>query len=157
MPIKRKEGDEIVVDIKFRAWDKEKKIMLPVKLLDYAEWWVSCDPHYGINTNPLDYGERNSFRNEETDRHILMQFAGFTTNDNQEVYENDIVKDGYGKIFVVRKVGGTGSQPNGFGGFTQFQCCIPCKDGKWEIAPKVSFHGMKKLGNIYENSDLLGL
>jgi hypothetical protein len=60
-------------EIKFRAWDKEKKRMLPVTLMEFNQWWVSCMPISESNGNVLEYGERNSFRNEEADRHILMQ------------------------------------------------------------------------------------
>ena len=58
-------------EIKFRAWDKIEKKMKRVFALDFGEWWVATD-YYGGDKGVCD-GERNSFKNEETDRHIIEQ------------------------------------------------------------------------------------
>lgn len=86
----------------------------------------------------------------------IGRFTGFITVANQEVYQNDIVKDGAGRIYVVRHWGGTGNQPKGCGGFESWMCCTKTKDGNWLHHTKtLHFHGMEVIGNIYDNPDLL--
>lgn len=82
-------------EIKFRAWDYVREEILPITSMDWNAWWVSCEPILEGKVTPLEYGERNSFRNEGTDRHILMQYTGLKDKHGKEIYEGDILKQTY--------------------------------------------------------------
>lgn len=129
-------------EIKFRAWDKKRKEMLPVKFMDFSEWWVSCDPTYG-KASPLEYGERNSFANKETDRHILMQYTGLHDKNSKEIYEGDVCDDARGFRFVVIWEDNARFLGRGIGKQKEYIRYV----GQ-EPAVKV-------IGNIYDNPELL--
>lgn len=135
-----------------------KEIKFRGKRLNNGEWVYG---YYIKYSNTEQYIKLCRYIGEgdevEVDLTTIGQFTGFIDINGIESYENDIVKDGTGKVFVIRRIGGTGTQPHSFGNFTQFQCCTPCKDGKWSIAPKATFHGMKVIGNIHDNSEILGV
>jgi uncharacterized phage protein (TIGR01671 family) len=137
-----KEG-EGMREIKFRG-----------KRLDNGEWvkgyYFKSDEKHFIKSAPGVFGQYQVI--PET----VGQFTGFITAMGQEVYEDDIVKDGNGNIYRVKRWGGTGNQPNGFGAFESFMCCTKEKDGKWLNHTKpLRFQGMEVIGNIHDNSSLL--
>jgi uncharacterized phage protein (TIGR01671 family) len=133
--------------IKFRAWDKELKKMFKVTCLDFSDWWVQCERPIDApreNGNAF-YGERNSFNNEETDRHILMQYTGSTDDKGIEIYDGDIVKclgnedDEYTST-VKYGDGAFGIDVNG--------CDYDFTAIGWAIDS--SIEGIEVIGNIYE-------
>lgn len=137
-------------EIKFRAWDRGRSEMLPITSMNWSEWWVSCEPILEDSVLPLAYGDRNSFKNEDTDRHILMQYTGLKDRNGKEIYEGDIVrvepKNGYGYITEDTDIG-----------------VITWVTGYYmvEMDKQTPFFMLycayfEVIGNIYENPEVLG-
>ncbi len=111
--------------IKFRAWDIKKSIMLPEKNLYHLP------ARYKINK-------------------ILLQFIGLHDRNGEDVYEGDIIEwinnaNGVSKkceiifsgcSFMIR-------------GLETYDCHIPIEIFEEE------YFGVRVIGNIYENPDLL--
>lgn len=136
-------------EFKFRAWDRELQKMLEVESLEFSQWWVQCKkPENSKKSNGrLFYGERNSFKNEETDRHILMQYSGLKDSINKDIYCGDIVS--IWDACLKKKY------------ITQ----VVLEDGAFKVKSneinavlyfKLSkFYTVYIIGNIYENPELL--
>lgn len=79
--------------------------MLKVQELNFSEWIVRtydengniCTTHEKIRM----YSERNSFNNEDTDRHILMMSIEKNDIKGNEIYIKDILRHKDGGIYLV--------------------------------------------------------
>ncbi|MUT66033.1 YopX family protein [Paenibacillus sp. NEAU-GSW1] len=138
-------------EIKFRAWDKERKEMLPVTLMDWPQWWVSCEPVLEGVIQPSDYGERNSFKNEETDRHILMQYTGLKDCEDREIYEGDVLE------FVIFDHEGadSGVLKRSVKWASEAASFVVGEEEWWMFFILANDDGAKIIGNIYESPELL--
>lgn len=118
-------------EIKFRAWDKEHKVLRDVTRIDFLKGTVSlCE-----NTGYFNY-------TCDIDEVILMQYTDLKDKEEREVYEGDIYKDEenmlWEVIFDKKDVS-----------YKLENLHIP---GKTTIR---SIKDMDHVGNIYENPELL--
>ena len=115
-------------EIKFRAWDKERRIMYYPKILgfDYNGDLIFID----TNNEYLNHTRDSSFIK-------LMQYTGIKDKNGKEIYEGDIVLQTVSnKKFIVK-------YDYDWCGFSPF---ISCYQG---------YKVYKVIGNIYENPELL--
>jgi uncharacterized phage protein (TIGR01671 family) len=131
-------------EIKFRIYDKERKLMEEVGAID----WASDGFPITVNTETNKY-----YRIENGEKHIeLMQFTGLLDKSGKEIYEGDIIRKNYGvgahdmECIVVWKNGSLGYKPNysrsdGLD-FTSFE----------RVA---SWNQMEVIGNIHTTPELL--
>ncbi len=126
-------------EIKFRAWDKDRK-----EFLSAGQILLAINPNkYPKSTDfYLDvYDEK--YKNAWRDRFEIQQFTGLFDKNAREIYEGDIVKiDGYIELFVIKWVCDTaryGLQSNDELLYFEFG-----------IGSRIEV-----VGNVYENSGLL--
>ena len=113
-------------EIKFRAWDKKRKIMIGI---DYPDNWGEendeewADYYYTMLTGITEASE--------DERLELMQFTGLHDKNGKEIYEGDVVETALGNHVVVW-------ENYGF------------------LYPGIVFHyNHAVIGNIHENPELL--
>ena len=120
-------------EIKFRAWDKRKKIMVYKEENDSASYWDGSKCSYVEMVN-------GCFKYSE--RYIWSQFTGLRDKSGKDVYEGDISIDWQGNAVVVEWKNELGS-------------CGCCYD-KFEGCGFINvYEGMEVIGNIHENPELL--
>ena len=117
-------------EIKFRVWDKERKIMEQVRDLDFRYG------EYSVIIHEPEYIKK--LLNTE-----LMQFTGLKDKNGKDVYEGDIIAH---------------KNPEWLGGFQQ-KWVIKFKEFSDEYEDYIGYRILKEneevIGNIYENPELL--
>ena len=124
-------------EIKFRAWDKKKKVMFN-RILDVN----FCDA--GIFTVVAEYNDEEHLLLGEDIK--LMQFTGLQDKNGKEIWEGDVVqiqeykgKHIVGKIVFNNEIG---------------RFCFSDSDGlMWGLTTKDKFN--EAIGNVHENPELL--
>lgn len=120
-------------EIKFRAWHKEKKIMGEVLGIDILHKEIF------FSNEDVNCYEHTDFKDVE-----LMQYTGLKDKNNKEIYEGDIVTLHNSRYKVIFKTEGAR---------------FVLRNDEFEL--EITFinnnnERMEIVGNIYENSELLG-
>lgn len=122
-------------EIKFRAWHKEKKIMGEVLGIDILHKEIF------FSNEDVDCYEHTDFKYIE-----LMEYTGLKDKNNKEIYEGDILFESFGEKYY-KVVFENGSFKAEFeGDFEEYS---------FNLIDVVA-QGCEVVGNIYENSELLG-
>jgi uncharacterized phage protein (TIGR01671 family) len=119
--------------IKFRAWDKERKILADVIGIDFPIQMIMYN--HPTKTHGID-GEAVIIRQDFINI-VFMQWTGLHDKNNREIYEGDILED----IFVFPI---TVDEKHGY----RFMF------GSDQICKANAIEG-EVVGNIYENPELI--
>lgn len=127
-------------EIKFRAWDKNRKRMVIVTTLDFD----------GEGVLDKVFGKAKGKSVDGLEGFELMQFCGLKDKNGKEIYEGDIVQEfhddeGKGHIINHEVSWSDGSWRLGNGGVDQN---LLNGNGRKDLSFEV-------IGNIYENIELL--
>ena len=129
---------------KFRAWHIHKQIMCEVIRIDFEQGIITLD----LETDDNEYYWMEtdwSFSDAE-----IMQYTGCRDKNGIEIYEGDVIKDKYDKIWLVQWYVGAFVITNK----------IPDSDGQtstYSYFNNLSNHHFyfEVIGNIWEDGDLL--
>ena len=120
--------------IKFRAWDKEGKVMRDPSIN------LLIDSYSGNPYWQFGYDELKPLPNL-----ILMQYTGLKDKNGKEIYEGDILEADKDWFELSSNVG--------IVGFNKGQFCV--HDEEWDNSDYITNQKVEIIGNIYENKDLL--
>jgi len=132
-------------EIKFRAWDKEKKQMCDVVSMSSGHdgewgWFVTMEtwrePTTEDQVSPDTVSIAAQYKSSPSN-HVLMQFTGLKDKNGKEIYEGDVIVTGDSTLPVRFERGSLGIGETG-----------------QDFEPLYRY-SVEIIGNIYENPELL--
>lgn len=132
--------------IKFRAWDKDEKVMRQVVDITFGAYQPEGFP----TTLVLSDGKNNY--SSTTKFCELMQFTGLKDKNSKEIYEGDIVKKGnkLREVMYSTEVKDSNKVSKFHAGWV-----LKCLDDDPEKYYGAWLEDYEVVGNIYENPELI--
>lgn len=137
--------------IKFRAWNKEKKIMCYDNEDYEASYWD------GVFSSDVGLINRYLDLPEEIKTYEYMQYIGFEDKNKREIYEGDIIKERSGGCVGIVRFGEYDNSDYGdkyYGLYIEWISKI-AKSYKKNIWFWLNDIGIEVVGNIFDNPELL--
>ena len=136
--------------MRFRAWDKENKIMLVVNNICNLFWDSKFIEGYEVVPDPKGKHEYELIdRRIDLEDAILMQSTGLLDINDKEIFEGDIVR-------ISMRIGKSTTTSIGAVEFDKFEVCFRIRNALGGHYVTM-FHAryFEVIGNIYENPELL--
>lgn len=128
-------------EIKFRAWDVQKKQMIMPDMSEWTDLFIELD---GGIYQAKEYGYERTILKDSVSNVPLMQFTGLTDKNGVEVYEGDVIEK-QGKKYRVYWKGSAAS----------FACRQLDTTGAVYHLNKKRTAISEIIGNIHQNPELL--